>query len=169
MVRPAPHKLAHTDANVLGPLKLAQAVDAASAAEPALLVTAVGPLGFDIAEFVHPYRTGFELTRDAVCAVEVARVYESVEPIRGVVGNPHCFGVIAELDQRHHRSECLRLRQLRGVVDVSENRWLDVVTVGQFATDAMSTGEQLAGVRADAVVYCLQYAVDGDRADDGSE
>ena len=41
---------------------------------------------------------GFELTGDAVRAIEVAGVDEGVQAVGRVVGDPHCFGVIAEPD-----------------------------------------------------------------------
>ena len=84
---------------------------------------------------VDPHRAGLQLTRDAVGPVEVPGVYEGVQPVGCVVGDPHGLGIVAESDERHDRSEGFDLRQLRGVVDIAEDRGFDVIALREFTAD----------------------------------
>src|SRR5687767_15994042 len=111
---------AHSDANVLDLQKLMQSVDTAGATEAALLVPAVWSLRRDVAERVDPYRTGLQLSRDAMGPVEVARMHEGVQTIGSLVGQAQGLGIVVKPDHRNDRAECLDLSQVRGVVDVAE-------------------------------------------------
>src|ERR1700733_12649762 len=88
--------------------------------EPAEADAEVGP------HRVVPDGAGPEPSADLAGPVDVVGEHRGVEPVDGVVGDPHRVVLVGGRDHRQHRAEDLLLGDDRAVVDVAEDRRLDV-------------------------------------------
>src|SRR5690606_26951631 len=94
-------------------------------------------------------RTRPELARDAMGAVEIVGPERSLKPVDRVVGDAHGLFLVLEGDSRENRAEDFLLRNPHAVIDLVEDRRLDIGAAGVLAHLLAAESELRAFLPAD--------------------
>eukprot|EP00906_Rhabdomonas_costata_P017519 RCo025295 len=102
--------------------ELHQPVAPALAAQPALLSSAKGQRGVGLHVVIHKHQSGLDLlVGDPHGAAQVLREHRSAQPKRGIIGNMHRLGLVADLNHGGHRTEDLLFVSGHALLDVGDD------------------------------------------------